>query len=83
MKLVNNSPTQTRILMMLSDGEPHTKLELKTCLPDDLASVFTVRHHICKLRKHLRPGGHDILTEFRRNVVHYRLVRLLASPYEE
>lgn len=62
------TPTQKRILAVLSDGEPHSREELIACLPDWDASVGeqdayvrNLKHKIATIRKVIRPRGRDIL----------------------
>lgn len=71
------TPTQARILAVLSDGLPHTPEELVGCLWDEMTSVKTVRVHIHAIRKILRPAGQDIVCEYIRRDCLYRHVRLL------
>jgi hypothetical protein len=76
------TPTQRAILQTLSDGLRHSKSELRSCLPDDLADDTNLRWHVCMIRKMLRPRGEDIICEFYERTTHYRHVRLLSSPYD-
>ena len=76
--------TQQRILEMLSDGMPHTYLELFSCLPDPEGAMMdygagraTLAVKISDIRKHLRPKGQDIICEFNDRRRMYRHVRLL------
>lgn len=81
----NLTPTQLRILELLSDGRPHTRREMHACLDDDLAQPTAFERHLTGMRKILRPKGEDILCQRCRNGQdsYYVLVRLLASPYRE
>lgn len=74
------TPTEQRMLKILSDGFPHHKSELQACLYDEES---TIRQHIYNIRAKLRPRGEDIVCELRLHGIHYRHVRLLASPYDE
>jgi hypothetical protein len=71
------TPTQRKILAVLSDRRPHSPAELFACLPDDLGSVRNIRPHLTRLRSKLRPRR-DIVCEVRirseRREVSYRLV---------
>ena len=59
------TPTQKRILHVLSDGLSHTKEELKGCLWDELCDVdSTLENHISQIRKRL-PKGQDIISKRR------------------
>lgn len=73
--------TQQRIYDMLCDGLPHSRKEIHTCLPDELSQITAIQAHITMLRKKL-PPGQAILVEVKSRSVHYRLVRLLNSPYD-
>ena len=80
------TPTQHRLLAMLSDGEPHGIKELFECLADAEGAkqnyiygrrCLTV--HLVALRRHLRPRGMDIICQkiYRRS--NYRIVRPITS----
>lgn len=73
------TPTQRKMLAVLSDGLPHSKVELHACLHDDLGEMSNIRVHLANVRKHLRPKGQDVLTQFINRRLHYRLVRLIAG----
>lgn len=62
------TPTERRILKVLSDGKPHTRKELFACLPDDLASLSSIKPHLTKLRKKLRPLGQEIVCLIEKHV---------------
>lgn len=53
------TPTERRILAVLADGEPHDKYELMNAI-DELAEVNTLRVHLTKLRKKLRPRNETV-----------------------
>lgn len=76
------SPIQQRMLVVLSDGRPHSREELRQCLADDLAQAASVSYHIALIRRALRPQGQDLICEYDRRRRFYRHVRLLASPYD-
>lgn len=76
------SPTHLKMLAVLADGLPHSREELRQCLWDDKGPLSNIRAHLCQLRKVLRPHGQDILCELYGGTIHYRHVRLLASPYK-
>jgi DNA-binding CsgD family transcriptional regulator len=71
------TPTQRKILAVLSDGRPHSREELFACLPDDLGSVSNVRAHLSILRRKLR--GRLIVCELHGRAAFYRLAE--ASAY--
>ena len=58
------TPTQRRMLAVLSDGLPHTRLELAECLEDDLANPASVKKHLYLMRKVLRAQGQEIVCEW-------------------
>lgn len=72
------TPTQRRLLDMLSDGKPHRREELYGCIDDELADVAKcLRVHLTHLRKKLRKLSQDVLCELHRGKPHYRHVMLL------
>lgn len=73
------TPIQQQMLMLLSDGQPHTRHELRACLNDEQAELSTVKVHISRIRKHLRPRQQDIICELRHNRICYRHVQLLPK----
>lgn len=82
MDLNQFTPTEQKILLMLADGQDHSRLELQRALPRQescLTEESSVRQHISKIRKKLRPVGEDIVCIRSRWGSTYRLARLLAS----
>ena len=73
------SPTQTKILMVLSDGLPHRFEELRACLPDDMSGITALRMALSRIREKLRPRGEDIICQHVNHSHRYRHVRLLHS----
>lgn len=77
------TPTQRRILALLSDGMPHSKDELRKCLDDDLSDNHNIAMHICFLRRKLNPIGEDIVAQHvGPGGIKYRHMRMLASAYD-
>ena len=72
------SPTQRKILAILSDGLPHKLDELTACM-DSLTNPRTLHSHLATIRIHLRPQGEDIICQFIQRQRQYRHVRLLHS----
>ncbi len=72
------TPTQQRILDLLSDGLAHSKRELFALLDDELAGRTAIRKHICLLRK-LLPLGQTILCVYEKRQIMYRMVRFLSN----
>lgn len=73
------TPTQRRILNLLSDGMPHTRKEIHKCLDDELAALSAIKWHIMHLRTALRRHGQDIVCELIGKSINYRQIRLLNS----
>lgn len=73
------TPAQRKLLNVLSDGVAHPYDELIACLWDGDDRALSVM--ICKLRKHLRPNGYDVLCVWEKRQRMYRMVRLMSSPY--
>lgn len=68
------SPTEQKLLDILSDGHPHSIASLKQCLSDEeLSSVNSLQFHISNMRKILLPQGRDIVARDGG----YRLMRTL------
>jgi DNA-binding response OmpR family regulator len=74
------TPTQRRILELLSDGAPHSRVEIHKCLWDDMGALSNIQVHISALRKIVRLDGEDILCVIFNRTVHYRHVKLLHVP---
>lgn len=73
------TPTQSRMLNILSDGLPHSREELHACLNDDLGELSNIQPHISLLRKSLRRHGQEIECVNRAGNWFYRHVRVLAN----
>ena len=76
------TPTEKRILTVLSDGQAHRREELHKCLPDELAALEAIQPHISRLRKKLSPVGEDIICTLKARQIHYQHVRLISSSYD-
>lgn len=79
---VSYTPTQRRLLDVLADGMPHRREELHACLGDELSSRNNLEVHLTHLRKRLNRQGLHVVCESNGKWSRYRLVRLLASPYD-
>lgn len=75
------TPTQKKMLQLLSDGMPHSRAEVHACLPDELGARTNIYPHLSGIRRQLKEIGEAILVEFIRGRLHFRHVRLLASAY--
>ena len=76
------TPTQQRILALLSDGKAHRHEEIRQCLPDELGDRHNIAAHLTAIRKVLRPRGEDIACQHIAREHYYIHVRLLHSPYD-
>jgi DNA-binding CsgD family transcriptional regulator len=74
------SPTQYKMLQVLSDGQDHLKQELADCLSDPLGT--DISHHLKAIRKLLRLQGQDIACVLMRRRTGYRWVQLCPPAYE-
>lgn len=75
------SPTQQRILDLLSDGAAHPVKELVACLWDDAAEnpAAAVAKHIHYLRGKLARQGRDIVGRSQWGSLSYRMVRFITA----
>jgi hypothetical protein len=55
------TPIQRRMLLVLSDGQPHAAAELHACLYERDAPLSNIQSHITAIRKRIRPKGQDII----------------------
>lgn len=74
--------TQVRMLRVLSDGRPHSKMELWHCLEDDLSAITAIKPHLTRIRKRLNPKGEDIVCVVNHRRNYYQHVRLLPSAHD-
>lgn len=79
------TPTQQRILKILSDGMEHTRAELWEAIDDELAGKTVLAVHLHHLRKKLEAQGTTIacISHGNRRKLMYRHVRLLTSSSQE
>jgi DNA-binding response OmpR family regulator len=71
------TPTESRLMAVMSDGQLHTLESLKVHLnEEEYSSNETVQRHISNLRTLLRPKGKDIVNYRGEG---YRMVRLLNT----
>lgn len=81
MVMDNMTPTQQRIMDVLSDGYAHKRADLLACI-DELAEPSALRQHIRRMRKVLRPRGEDIVCVLTGTIgLGYRWIRIVG--YEE
>ncbi len=74
------TPTQERLLGVLSDGQPHSAEQLMLCLNDELADRKLLHVHLVYLRKKLLPFNHGILVQFIKSKTYYRRVIFYTPP---
>lgn len=73
------TPTEQKILAVLSDGKRHLKDELRVLLSDgELSDDTVMQTHVSNLRKKLNPIGQDIICEYNSRRIFYRHVRLIS-----
>jgi DNA-binding winged helix-turn-helix (wHTH) protein len=77
------TPNERQLLRELSDGFGHRRDDLMRVVFDDSqASPYQIRNLVSRLRKKLRPRGHDIICEARDCRFFYRHVILLSQEDE-
>lgn len=75
------TPTERKILAVLSDGMKHKREELFDCIPDEQSNVpIQVANHISNIRRKLRRKGQDIDCVYYMGGYYYRHCRLLVDP---
>lgn len=70
---------QQKILNVLANGKPHPRQELLDQMDDPLATFRNLNDHIYRLRKKLRPNGHDVICENVHRRICYRHVILIGG----
>ncbi len=76
------TPTQRRLLVVLSDGLAHRQSELLAQLSDGQGENATLAMHFSNLRKLLKPQGDGILCVRENGEAWYSLVSLRRSNRE-
>jgi hypothetical protein len=69
------TPTQQRIVDLLKNGQPHKRDEVRRCV-DELASLASLKTHLVKLRKRIRPHGYDVICQVLHRAYYYRLIKV-------
>jgi len=77
------TPTESKMLEVLQDGQPHRRQKLVDCLTDGLGNPHNIRRHLTAIRKRLRPQGMDVICQWIDRNYHYRWIKLLRSPGNE
>lgn len=68
------TPTEGRIIALLSDGLNHRRAEILACI-DEFADGNTMRVHIFNIRTKLKKRGRDVVCTYdRKRAVCYRMV---------
>lgn len=67
------TPTETRIMNILADGEPHPQTDLQKCLYDELGARSNIRMHILNIRRKLEREGKSVFIQFKKRKLCYRL----------
>lgn len=75
------TPTESRILAVLADGEAHPRAELFACLNDDLGKNNNLAVRLHYIRRKL-PRGQTIITELSGRAIFYRHVMLLKTGFK-
>ncbi len=75
--------TESRLMNVLKDGEPHDRPELLACLLDSQATMDSIHIHLSRIRKKIRPLGHLILCEYINRKHYYRHVRRIKCSSKE
>jgi hypothetical protein len=57
------SPTQKRMLALLSDRQWHSSQDLHACLSDELTPISNIAPHLHHLRRALRSRGQDVISQ--------------------
>lgn len=70
--------TEECIWSVLADGLPHTRDELRRCLPDDLGANVNLQVHISNIRRKL-PAHELIVCEVGNHPIRYRRVRMIRN----
>lgn len=68
------TPTQYRLMEVLSDGRRHTSGELRGCIDDELSHAQNLNNHLQRLRDQLNSVGRDVVYESSGLGSGYRLV---------
>lgn len=76
---IHYTPTEKRMLELLSDGKPHTRKEMHGCLWDEHSELTAIQIHISKIRHKLLTKGETIICELSGYRICYRHVRLINS----
>ena len=80
---VDLTPTQQRMLTLLSDERPHNRFALKKCLRDaEMGSLQGIKMHLSMLRKKIEPHHYGIQCEMLAGESYYRLVHLATVRAE-
>lgn len=73
------TPTQQRLLGVLSDGRAHLRAELLACFDDPSPTSRNLSFHLTNIRQKLRPIGQDIICQLLNRRIAYRRIRFFTS----
>ncbi len=76
--LTRFTPTERRIVSLLSDGYAHTAKELFGLLDDELAGRTAVAVHVCNIRSKLPPHL-SVLSHGSNGSVKYAMIRYVGT----
>lgn len=79
--LITFTPTEKRILHLLSDSEPHVTAEMMECLYDELSTMFALHMAVNRLNKKLIHRRQQVIRQDINNRIYYRHVRLLNAKH--
>jgi DNA-binding CsgD family transcriptional regulator len=71
------TPTQKKIMDILSDGHPHLETDLIKLGIDEFANPRTLKMHLSMIRKKIRPKKREIISTRLHRKLYYQLVGLL------
>lgn len=75
------TPVQSKLLQLLSDGQPHSYNELLSCLSEN-AKLSSLKVHLSEIRKIVNPVGEEIICEIYKRKRCYRHINLLRQGRE-
>lgn len=71
--------TEQRILLLLQDGEPHTRWNIRNEIGDEYTSLQTIQMHISRIRRKLAAHRKSVLCEQSNGEISYRLVDFVRA----
>lgn len=79
------TPTEERLLVLLLDGQPHSRQELIAhgMEGDELTEASALRTHLSSLRTKLRPTGTTVIAQSLGTYVRFRLMGYVSQALNE